>query len=152
MIFQHPYSGRHPGQAGYENNWGFYLTVYSCQSWIENHCCPSEPYLKTSFCYLSCVTPHQLPSRFLWVTTALPGMCFSWELSASSPTETVCMKNSFASNLCSIYFIKASACMLNQHKPQMGGFRQSAARLGRKPNIYPAYAFLNEKKFKNPVA
>lgn len=150
MIFQQPYSGRHPGQAGYENNWGFYLTVYSCPSWIENHCSPSEPYLKTSFCYLSCATPHQLPSRFLWVTTALPGICFSWELSASSPTETVYMKNSFASNLCSIYFIKASACMLNQHKPQMGGFRQSAARLGRKPNIYPAYAFLNVKKFKNP--
>lgn len=103
---------------------------------------------KTSFCYLSRAVPHQLLSRFLWVIAALPGMCFSWELCASSPTETVCMKNSFASNLCSVYFIKASACILNQYEPQMGGFRQSAARLGRKPNTYPACAFLNAKKNK----
>ena len=135
-MLQHSYSGRNPGPAGCESNLGLYLTVSSCLAWIESHHSPSEPYLKTRFCYSSYVVPHQQQSWFLWVMTVLPGMCFSWELSASSPTETVCMKNSFMSNHCSIYFIKASASTLNQCKPQMGGFRQSsAARLGRNLNI-----------------
>lgn len=51
------------------------------------------------------------------------------------------------SNHCSINFIKARASKPNLHKPQTGGFRQSAARLGEK-NEYIACSYISEVKKK----